>query len=264
MANRYLGVDETSPLYYNGHPIVIPDDSCGGMARLNSHNWEEPQFKFFREQSSALSHGSKPDFTLIDIGANVGLFTRQALIHAPNIDSVYAYEPDKNNWNCATFNLRPWATQVRLIRAGLSNEEAQYPLYRDETNCGNYSFIDTAMRENFDITYVQVLDIREQVHFWANRRHVFWKSDVQGMDEGLAGLAGPEFWSKCVFAGIIELWRIQKPGVALDRFREILDMYELRLCHAGRQVTTGEVFEYLAGDDYTWDDLLLSKEFVPA
>lgn len=232
---------------------MIPDDTCGGLGRLASHYFGEPQLRFMDNLRG------REAYNLVDIGANVGLFTRQAFINLPNIAHVFAYEPDVYNFADAAYNLEPWkGGRLTLCRYGLGSNNGTVALYRDSTNCGNYSLNYYAMRDNFDTACVYLKDIRKEFDVWQSAP-IFWKSDVQGMDEILATLIDPGLWYSSVFAAIIELWRIPKPNLNISRFREILDVFPKRAFgNANRSnLTIDDVMDYACGADYEWDDLYL-------
>lgn len=244
-----------SPLSYRRRPIRIADDACGGLNRLASHYYGEAQLKFmdkFRGYDS---------YNLVDIGANVGLFSRQALINLPNIAHVFAYEPDVYNFSDAAYNLAPWkGGRLTLCNYGLLDDNGSFELYRDKGNCGNYSLNNYAMRDSFDKTTVLMRDINTEFDVWACAP-IFWKSDVQGMDEILATFIEPLLWAQNVFAAIIELWRIPKPKLDMGRFREILELYPNRELGNNEltNLSVDDVCAYAMGLDYEWDDLYLWK-----
>lgn len=72
--------------------------------------------------------------TAIDIGANVGMWSRELSRH---FKKVYAFEPVKEFGDCLVKNV---PENVTLIRKGLSNVIGQAGMYKTTENCGE-SFI---------------------------------------------------------------------------------------------------------------------------
>lgn len=247
----------SSPLYYRDLPVSIADDPYSGKPRVDSHYADEPQFKFFRE---IMARG---DFTLIDVGANVGLFTRQALIFfGDRICSAFLYEPDIANFRDCLTNLKPWK-QCYVSNNALGPMDGRFRLYRDHGNSGNYSIFPGAVANEpiFDVVDSSMIDVATEAPLWSTiDLPLFIKTDTQGFDETLAAAIPLTTWKK-TRAAVIELWKIDKPKIDTIAFRTVLTEFpHLWLLNSKRIMTPDLVFEFLAERNGLWDDLALSRK----
>lgn len=246
---------ESGPLKYKNHPVKIADDKYGGKARINCHFDGEPQLEFLKQFSNLAA------ITLVDIGANVGLFARQALVYMSNVRTAFCYEPDPTNFADLCYNLLPWhGPRTMLHELALGVADGETPLYRDPDNCGNYSMAMSAMPDVFDSITAKMRCVNDESKRWLSRNvPVFYKSDVQGLDEWLATSIEETFWPKCCGV-MIELWPIEKPKLDTYRFRQFVNNFKHRklLSIPDREVTADFLFErFVNPPQKEHDDLIL-------
>jgi hypothetical protein len=120
-------------------PLRLNCDNAISPYTLLTSTWQPEEFSFVQRTTTSL-----PAFTLIDVGANVGLFSRQCLARLANCKLVYAYEPDAQNFDLLKFNLAPFA-DVRCFNVALSDSDGATTYYLDPDNSGNYSLNSAAM-----------------------------------------------------------------------------------------------------------------------
>jgi FkbM family methyltransferase len=111
---------------------------------LGRHRWQIEELEFAKR----VCIGPEP-ITLIDIGANMGLFSRQLLIAIAAIAKVYAYEPERENFACLSHNLAPFDCERSMIEAAISDSSGEAEFYLDPTNSGNYSLAVSAMPPSY-------------------------------------------------------------------------------------------------------------------
>jgi FkbM family methyltransferase len=121
---------------------------------LGRHRWQIEELNFAKR----VCLGAEP-MTLVDIGSNMGLFSRQLLIAIPAITKVVSYEPEPENFACMVHNLSPFGDRVTMIEAAVSNRAGQMEFYLDPTNNGNFSLAIDAMPPNFSKITVEVRDV---------------------------------------------------------------------------------------------------------
>ncbi|WP_020174880.1 FkbM family methyltransferase [Methyloferula stellata] len=233
---------------------VVPLDYAIAPSAIATHSWDYFEIEFARRVIPPSLSG----FTLIDIGANVGLFSRQMLAAFEQIQDVFLYEPDPENFAYLTRNLQAFPN-LKKNNYGLGLRDEKLEFYRDRTNSGNYSLNKSAMPQDdsFDKTTIEVKGAKAACKKWAaSGLPIFYKSDTQGHDEAIATSTDPKIW-KSVFAGIFELWRIEKPEFSLETFRAILDQFpnKVFLQEPARMLTTDEVIVYIQGRDGHYRDL---------
>ena len=224
---------------------------------LKRHRWQVEELHF----AQRVCTGSEP-LTLIDVGANMGLFSRQLLAALPNLVEAFAYEPEPQNFGCLTFNLLPFQDKVHAIRAALGNVAGTQDFYLDPTNSGNFSLNRAAMPARHAATRVETKDVGAECAAWLESdRRIFYKSDTQGFDELIATTIRPEVWPR-VAGGIMEVWRIEKPHFDQQRLAQILDQFpnKIFLANADLNVTetpvsTADVLQFINGNDHKHRDL---------
>ena len=224
---------------------------------LRRHVWQQDELEFARRTCSGLE-----PVTLVDIGANMGLFSRQLLNARPEIDAVFAYEPESKNFACMVHNLAPFGDKIHATKAALSISTGRKEFYLDPTNAGNFSLNRAAMPPAYWVTMIKTQDVASECKSWmARNRRVFYKSDTEALDEIIAAAILPEFWSQ-VFAGVMELWRINKPPFDKARFAAMLDNFPNKIFLANSDlnvsevaVSTGDVLDYATGTDRLHRDL---------
>jgi len=185
--------------------LHLPNDNVIGLFAVLNKHWDISKPRFV-EQVVA---GVNDDILLVDVGANVGLFSRQCLSLIPAISALCAYEPHPSNFSLLCRNLSG-VQKARLNNFGLGSATSTLNFYLDPDNAGNYSVNVNAMPEKFESTSVEIVRAGDEERKWlAQGKRIFYKSDTQGYDEVIATSLSPDFWGN-VCGGIFELWRI--PG----------------------------------------------------
>lgn len=237
-----------------GRPITLTlqPDATIGTATLMQGAWDPVKQSLLAD----LLAGFDEDLTLVDVGANIGLFARQCLNRLGRIRSVHCYEPHPLNFRLLQRNLEGLA-RVKLHPYGLSDQQGVYPLHLDPENAGNYSLIANAVPMQHPSIQVRVQDAGRECDRWlADGRAILYKSDTQGFDETIACALAPDFWRQ-VKVAVFELWRL--PGKQRDpqRFAQLLDTFPHRMFEKAPQtrLSTAEVLAYLDSTDGAFDDL---------
>lgn len=215
---------------------------------LERHRWQIEELEFAKR----VCIGPEP-ITLIDIGANTGLFSRQLLIAIRAIAKVHAYEPEGENFVCLAHNLAPFACEKNIVQAAISDTSGEAEFYLDPTNNGNYSLAVSAMPPSYTKTIVKTLDASIEYDAWLKGQdRIFYKSDTEGLDEWVVTLIPPKLWSR-VFAGMIELWNIaKKPALDAAALSLMLDDFPNKAFLANAdtnvsevRVSTADIFNYI-------------------
>ena len=252
-------LERDTPLGAAGELLVLPHDEMILPAVLATGAWAPEHVAFAAERFGATARNGGPRPVLLDIGANVGLFTRQVLRAVEGIPACHCVEPDPGNFRALRRNLEAaeGRTAVHTYNLALGAADGTAPFFRDGENCGNFSLHADAMRGRpFTSGSVTVAAAGP----WLERHldgdgPVLWKSDTQGNDEVVVAQAPWPLWRR-VEAAVIELWRIRKEGGLPAGFLErVTDMPHRRL--GGAEVSPDGVAAYLAGDDWAHEDLFL-------
>ncbi len=233
-----------APLRLNCDNAITPYTLLSGM-------WQPEEFAFVQRVTAAM-----PAFTLVDVGANVGLFSRQCRARLPNCRRGFAYEPDLANFDLLQFNLSPFP-QTDCQAVALSDMDGDAPYFLDPENSGNYSLNPAAMPAEHGTGTIRCVDARREAFRWiVDGQPIFYKSDTQGFDEKIATRLPDEVWP-WVAAGIFEVWQIRKPDYPVDGLRRILDLFPNKcfLTAPEALVSTDHVIAVMTGDQGEVRDL---------
>ena len=218
-------------------------------------SWSPEIVDFFARHANASSR-----YTLVDIGANIGLITRQLAHRLSNIDRIVCVEPDPENFRALKYNLTglPGA-DPELHNLALSAEDGEVTFFRDVTNSGNYSLNEAAVSDGvFGRVRVACADTggwMERTLGAEDEGPLLWKSDTQGFDELIISRTPMAIWKR-IDCAAIEIWRIPKPAFDRDAFVARIDDFPHK--RLGTQdVTTDQLLTYLDGDDRRYEDLFL-------
>ena len=264
-----------SPLFDANRPLRLVVDQVMAPTTFLNDAWQPEELQFIKSHVRA---GQK--YLLVDVGANMGLVTRQIFPAIASVEGAICYEPHPANFECLRFNVSH--RNVLLSNAGLGDSAATLKFYVDPANCGNYSLNSNAMTASVPEITVQVLDARAESLKWlalgasqaatidgwleplsptaarprSEGRRFIYKSDTQGFDELIAGRVADSFWDR-VDVAILELWRIDKPKFDPAAFVAVLDAFpnKVFLTNPETKISTRDVLEYLAGRDRKHDDL---------
>jgi FkbM family methyltransferase len=246
-------LEAEGPLGNAGETFLLPHDEVMSPGVKAQAGWDF-------ENLDAFAAHVQPDkiYTLIDIGANIGLFSRQLLRRVPTIQKILCVEPDPKNFNALKFNLAGLGNRVSFFNLALSSADGEADLLRDDNNIGNYSLNSDAMRNrSFDAVRVPTREtggwMTEQL---SHAEAILWKSDTQGLDEVIASAVPIDIWDR-IDVAILEMWRIMKPDYDRDAFARRLESFPHRQLGEVHGVSVSDVIEYLSGDDWAFKDLLL-------
>ncbi len=264
-ASVQLLVSEDSPLhgpFDKGNEISLLTDASIFPHVAQSEEWNFSEARFIGQACHADS------YHLIDIGANVGLYTRQVLINHANVQSASCFEPSPDNVEHLRRNLRSMPS-ASVFSFGLGATDGELAFYTDDDNGGNFSFNENAVSgRNHHVIKAPIKRISEDLlnecmGQEAVNRRLIWKSDTQGLDEVLISELPLRFWKRVDLA-VFEGWRIPKPEYDQQAFRAVLEAFEYVYLMGSRnkrlqQVDVSECVNYLAGNDRRWADIFLSR-----
>jgi FkbM family methyltransferase len=241
------------PLGAAGETFLLPTDTVMSPYVRSHGGWDPENLEAFRERLS-------PDtsYTLVDIGANIGLFSRQITNLHPNFAKIICVEPEINNFRALQFNLHGRHPNLQLYHIALGEVDGPQDFYRDLANIGNYSLVPDAMRDRErDCTSVMVHAAGPWLSdMLGSDPAIAWKSDTQGFDEIIIAQTPMSIWGK-VEVALIEMWRIEKPEYDKAALYERLESFPNRKLGDSENVSPGQITDYLSGTDWQFLDLLL-------
>lgn len=223
-------------------------DTAIAPLTLANHLWQVEELVFTKGIVDRY-----PSVTLIDVGANMGLFSRQVLSHCLTVTQSYAYEPEPENFACLVHNMKPFAnTHLEMSAIGESQGTAQFHL--DLRNCGNNSLVSKDLSGALETATVNVAVVAAEAEcqrWMSHGKPIFYKSDTQGYDEMIICLLPLSFWDHVV-GGIFEVAHMDKPDFDRQKFMAFLNKYEnkVNLSAPDVKLTTEDIMTYLDSEDY--------------
>lgn len=265
-ASVQLLLPKNSPLYgtfEKGNEISLRTDGSIFPHVAQRMEWNFDETRFIRQVCNTGS------YHLIDVGANVGLFSRQVLINYPTVRSASCFEPSPDNVEHLRRNLRALPT-ASVFDYGLGKEEGELTFFMDAINGGNFSFNENAVTgRKHHVIKAPVRRISEALldecmGQEATKYRLIWKSDTQGLDEVLMSELPLNFWNRVDLA-IFEGWRIPKPDFDAVAFRKVLEAFDFVYLMRNRnksldRINATDCIDYLSGEDRKWGDIFMSRQ----
>jgi FkbM family methyltransferase len=250
-----------SPLYQTGggECVELPLDRVIAPLVLQDGHWQLEELDFLT------AHAPKGDCLLIDIGANVGLFTRQVVHRLPNVRHAVCFEPHPGHLELLRRNLSH-LSRCTLVPSALGPQDGELTFYEELENAGNYSMNIDAMRNRaYRTSHVQCLSASESALLSpvpGELRHlpIIWKSDTQGFDEVIMTMMPIEFWDR-VHVGVMEMWRIVRSDYDTGRLAAIFERFAIRRSSLKPELNLSvkEILEFANGSDYAAADVYFAK-----
>jgi len=250
-AGSALYTEDSPKIFLNVDSIIFPHV-------LVNKQWD------FENIETFLDRISSPAVGLIDIGANVGLFTRQSMIACPKISHAYCFEPNKGNFDLLTRNLETFP-ETSLYNLGISERNETAQLFVDMENSGNLSMHKEAMLDHqYAVENIEFISPNSPNAPFSSisRMHgsVVYKSDTQGADELILTCFDLEFWDN-VECAMIEVYGISGKRVDYDCLKEIVRQKFSRIYsyRHSSYIDFDEYWKLSQAEDNECDDIILLK-----
>lgn len=252
-----VNLPQNSPLFREevATSVELPLDEMMTPFVLANGHWQLEELTFFKNN---LPPGPS---LFVDVGANVGLITRQIIHEIPSIMEAVCFEPNPENHRLLCRNISH-LPQVKIVHAALGKENGILDFYEDATNHGNYSILHQAMNNKpYNVSKVECIianleNVLGNFSVHTLTYPILWKSDTQGFDELIVTTLPDLFWSR-VHAGVMELWRIKKPEIDYSRLHLIMSQFGQRyfLDRPDQLLSPDEIVDYCQGNDHFHKDL---------
>lgn len=254
-----LNLNKDSPLYSeSARDLHVNVDSIIFPQIITHQEWSLDNVNTLLHRITGENVG------LVDVGANIGLFTRQALIASEKISHAYCFEPKPSNFDLAKENLK-YFPNASLFNFGLSEEDGTFSVKIDIKNSGNISLNENAI---LGTTYAsENIEVRRPdastepfASLIAEHSSLAYKSDTQGLDETIFTCLGPEFW-RIIQCAMLEIYRIPGKQTNYEIMNHIFKNNFSRIfsINKGKFIEFSEYKEYSQGQDGTFDDILFVK-----
>ncbi len=174
-----LTIKKNTPLGKKKEELILPLDEIVAPRIFKNDNWDFFIIKFIKKNIK-----NKNNF-FFDIGANVGLITKQLQNLNLNINSYFCFEPEVNNFKILKKNLKNKNTF--FYNYGLASKNKKTKLFVNNLNKSDNSIYLNNYKETKDrLNKIDLKDsntVLNKIIKENNINHIIYKSDTQGMDE---------------------------------------------------------------------------------
>ncbi len=148
---------------------------------LKNGKWDYFVVNFIKKKTK----NTKVKFNFIDIGANIGLISKQLINEKIKIDKYHCVEPEKKNFEILKKNLK-FSNKALFYNIALTNKKSSYQkIYLSNNNFGDYSLL---KKKNSNFSLVKCENINSffnNISKIIKNNKIIYKSDTQGFDEML-------------------------------------------------------------------------------
>jgi FkbM family methyltransferase len=223
-----------------------------------------PLYSFYkaftdRKERAVLRNLIKPGMTIVDVGANIGIYTRYLAGIAGRSVSVYAFEPSPLNFARLRDNVRSHHN-ITMIEAAVGEQNGVAELYLSEKANVDHRMYDSGDgRKKVDVALVSL-----DVYFPTGTQIDFMKIDVQGHEYSVLRGATRLFKENPQMVCLLEFWPfgLAKAGIRpADFLRFIIDLgftYEV----IGGSADVVERSDQKVGAENEFCNLIISKNRV--
>ena len=248
-----------SPLDFRGTSVRLRSDGVIFPYMAAKSAWQV-------EDVGVICRELRPNimYLALDVGANIGLFSRQLLIASSQVGRVFCFEPEEANFRMLSHNLGSFDERIKLHNAAITDTTGKRELFIDSDNVGNCSLSLTAMyasdHSSAIVQTVSAGDVEASILEAMGASRLIWKSDTQTCDLYIASLFSMHFWG-FVDVALLELWRIKGPDFNEGRFVEIADTFSRKFLVScpSRYLSSAEILEFVHGNDGRIEDLCMVK-----
>jgi FkbM family methyltransferase len=260
--NTILQLNASTALGKKGDLIALPRDRTIFESVKNSGTWEIEESKFLAKGLLSLNKLSGTNIALLDIGANTGLVSLQAMNIARTDIDVHLFEPIPRHVAAIKYNLRS-VQNSHIFQFALSDSYGEAEIFTETHNHGNTSLLRDVVP--LDHQFSTTIKLVDTTNFCENNllgydAYVI-KCDTQGMDALILSRLPKSIWQKCTTA-LIEVWAL--PQVNEAHVEELLSRcqefeYVNWVSDSPKSVTLEEVRDFWLGKSGSPRNLFLSK-----
>jgi FkbM family methyltransferase len=127
--------------------ILSKEFPIGTLSFINEYETRVLIYEIFYQNSYLINDlNLNPGSVIIDVGANIGLFSLFALKHCKYDAVIYSFEPIPDSFECLKRNLAPFSNKVQLYNMGIGDvvEECsvEFTLFGDDFSTATYKPMD--------------------------------------------------------------------------------------------------------------------------
>jgi len=220
--------------------LVLPLDEIITPRIFKNEKWDYFIIKFIKKNIKYKNN------YFFDIGANVGLITRQLQKLNLNIKNYFCFEPEKNNFNILSQNLINKNTY--LYNFGLASKNKKTKIFVNKLNKSDNSvYLSNYVGVKNNLSKITLKDsntIFKKIIGDKKINHIIYKSDTQGMDEEIFLNLDYEILDK-IYLLILEISNFKFLSKNLDKFLNKLENFRFISTENKSDITINELKELI-------------------
>lgn len=259
--NTLLQLNKKYALGYKGTVLELPRDLVIFESVKKKGVWELEESKFLAHGLKRLVGNHKVAF--LDIGANTGLVTLQAMNLSNSSAEVFLFEPVPRHASAIKNNLRN-LSNIHVNEFGLSDKNGYSVIFTQASNHGNTSLLNSVVPEIGMIeTEIQLVDTTAYCDKFLNNFDTYIiKCDTQGMDALILSRIPESIWKNCESA-VLEVWALDE--ISKQDVETLLSMFQCfnhiawHSTPRKKKIELSEVSEFWLSKSGSSQNLFLSK-----
>jgi len=222
--NTLLKLNRKFPIGDSGFIVELPRDDVIFRSVSRSGSWEIEESEFLARGLKKACQEPNSKTALLDIGANTGLVTLQAMNISNTKNEVFLFEPIPRHAEAIRNNLKN-LPNIHINEFALSDKNGSAQIFTEKWNQGNTSLINSVVGSKGKI--VNEIELRDTMEYCEEFLNGFdnfvIKCDTQGMDSVILSRIPERIWEK-VECAVIEIWAL--PEVNESDVEKLLSMWE--------------------------------------
>ena len=192
-------------------------------------------------------------YTFIDIGANVGLVTRQLFFKNKNIEKYICIEPAKLTFDCLKKNTS-FIKKISLHNVGLGKTSGTKEFFIDQSNHGNASLeksmMNTSKYKKYSSEKIKVLSVKSffnSIKKDIKGKKLIIKIDTQSLDELIVSLIPDEVIRNTVLLNyeLTSVRGVKKQKVVIKDFESKISTFDKIWSYDVKDISTAWLTENL-------------------
>lgn len=231
-----LTLNNNTPLGKKNEKLILPLDEIITPRIFKNEQWDYFIIKFIKKNIKYKNN------YFFDIGANVGLISRQLQKLDLKIKNYFCFEPEKNNFNILSKNLINKKTY--LYNFGLASKNKKTKIFDNKLNKSDKSvhFDKNVVTKN-NLSKIILKDsniVFKKIIHDKKVNHIIYKSDTQGMDEEIFLNLDYEILDK-IYLLILEISNFKFILKNLDKFLNKLENFRFISTENQSDITLDEL-----------------------
>ena len=215
-----LTLNSNTPLGKKNEKLILPLDEIITPRIFKNEQWDYFIIEFIKKNIKYKNN------YFFDIGANVGLISRQLQKLDLNIKNYFCFEPEENNFNILSKNLINKKTY--LYNFGLASKNKKNKIFVNKLNKSDNSiYINNYVGTKNNLSKIILKDsniVLKKIIDDKKINHIIYKSDTQGMDEEIFLNLDYEILDK-IYLLILEISNFKFILKNLDKFLNKLENF---------------------------------------